>query len=371
MTVDPNTFRFRAESLAQVIGTAANRVVEPTVGAAGNNLRYRGFNVQDLAAEATFYETAYLILRGELPTRSELDSWTGRLRTMRGLPQPLKEVLERIPADAHPMDVMRTGVSFLGNIEPEGDFSREMETADRLLAVLPSILLYWYRFSHDGVRIDVLLAASTDLSRRAGRRLLADGCVRMNGKPIRVQSRTVRPGDVIDIRIFQFTLMEVGNWVDADQSTGRLIHVPNGIVFTNQVANYTEGFGFIWHEIPVLITFESDRHRARQIIESALEKCAPNVEREAGALIRTTARSYHIKIGALTPIVYLSVEDSGVLLTARFLVDARKQRNVSEAIWDAVLSGFDAEADVELAYPTVRTFFHGPVELARQPSEQL
>jgi small-conductance mechanosensitive channel len=196
----------------------------------------------------------------------------------------------------------------------------------------------------------------------------------LSRRPFRVGDRIEvdgTKGDVVDIRLFRFSLMEVGNWVDADQSTGRLIHVPNGIVFTNQVANYTEGFGFIWHEIPVLITFESDRHRARQIIESALEKCAPNVEREAGALIRTTARSYHIKIGALTPIVYLSVEDSGVLLTARFLVDARKQRNVSEAIWDAVLSGFDAEADVELAYPTVRTFFHGPVELARQPSDQL
>jgi len=135
-------------------GQSAGETRISTVGAAGNNLRYRGYNVQDLAAEATFYEVAYLVMRGELPTRSALDEWTGRQRTMRGLPQPLKEVLERIPADAHPMDVMRTGVSFLGNIEPEGDFSREMEAADRLLAVLPSILLYWYRFSHDGIRIE-------------------------------------------------------------------------------------------------------------------------------------------------------------------------------------------------------------------------
>ena len=191
----------------------------------------------------------------------------------------------------------------------------------------------------------------------------------LSRRPFRVGDRIEvegTKGDVVDIRLFRFSLMEVGNWVDAEQSTGRLIHVPNGIVFTNQVANYTEGFGFIWHEIPVLITFESDRRRAREIMEAALQKCAPNVEREAGALIRETARTYHIKLGALTPIVYLSVEDSGVLLTARFLVDARKQRNVTEALWEAILSGFDTEPDVELAYPTVRTFFHGPVELARQ-----
>ena len=135
-------------------GQSAGETKISTVGVAGNNLRYRGYNVQDLAADSTFYEVAYMILRGELPTRAELDPWVARQKTMRGLPQALKEVLERIPADAHPMDVMRTGVSFLGNVEPEGDFANEMKTAERLLALLPSILLYWYRFSHDGVRIE-------------------------------------------------------------------------------------------------------------------------------------------------------------------------------------------------------------------------
>ena len=134
-------------------GQSAGQTSISTVGVAGNNLRYRGYNVQDLAEESTFYEVAYMILRGELPARAELDPWVERQKAMRGLTQSLKEVLERIPADAHPMDVMRTGVSFLGNVEPEGDFHNEMKTADRLLAVLPSILLYWYRFTHDGVRI--------------------------------------------------------------------------------------------------------------------------------------------------------------------------------------------------------------------------
>jgi 2-methylcitrate synthase len=135
-------------------GQSAGQTAISTVGATGNNLRYRGFNVQDLAAESTFYEVAHLILKGHLPSQPELDAWIPRLKKLRGLPDSLKNTLENIPADAHPMDVMRTGCSFLGNIEPEGDFSNEMNIAERLLAIFPSILLYWYRYSHDGVRID-------------------------------------------------------------------------------------------------------------------------------------------------------------------------------------------------------------------------
>ncbi len=135
-------------------GQTAGQTAVCTVGAEGNSLRYRGYDVVDLAGKATFYEVAYMILKGELPTRSQLDAWKAKLKTLRGLPQSLRDVLERIPATAHPMDVMRTGCSFLGNIEPEGEFSREQDVADRMLAVFPSILLYWYRYTHDGVRIE-------------------------------------------------------------------------------------------------------------------------------------------------------------------------------------------------------------------------
>ena len=135
-------------------GQTAGQTAVCTVGAEGNSLRYRGYDVVDLAGKATFYEVAYMILKGELPTRSQLDAWKAKLKTLRGLPQSLRDVLERIPATAHPMDVMRTGCSFLGNIEPEGEFSREQDVADRMLAVFPSILLYWFRYTHDGVRIE-------------------------------------------------------------------------------------------------------------------------------------------------------------------------------------------------------------------------
>jgi 2-methylcitrate synthase len=135
-------------------GQSAGQTSICTVGAEGNSLRYRGYDVVELAEQATFYEVAHLLLKGELPTAAELAAWKAKLLPLRALPQSLREVLERIPASAHPMDVMRTGCSFLGNIEPEGDFSRQLEVAERLLAAFPAIVVYWYRYSHDGVRID-------------------------------------------------------------------------------------------------------------------------------------------------------------------------------------------------------------------------
>ncbi|MEM7217499.1 MAG: 2-methylcitrate synthase [Pseudomonadota bacterium] len=133
-------------------GQSAGETALCTVGKTGTGLTYRGYDISELAAGATFEEVAYLIFYGELPTQAQLEAYKERLRPMRALPDTLKEVLERIPAAAHPMDVMRTGCSMLGNLEPEGDFSNQQDAADRLLGALPSIITYWYRYSHDGVR---------------------------------------------------------------------------------------------------------------------------------------------------------------------------------------------------------------------------
>ncbi len=142
-------------------GTSAGETAICTVGREGNSLHYRGYSVEALAAESTFEEVAYLLLYGELPNAKQLADYTQRLSGMRSLPAALKEVLERIPADSHPMDVMRTGCSMLGNLEPEGDPARQDEVADRLLAVLPGIMAYWYRFAHDGVRIETNTGEAT------------------------------------------------------------------------------------------------------------------------------------------------------------------------------------------------------------------
>ena len=136
-------------------GQSAGQTALCTVGKTGTGLTYCGYDISDLAEHATFEEVAYLIFRGELPNASQLDAYRAKLGGLRGLPGALKEVLERIPASAHPMDVMRTGCSMLGNLAPEGDFENQQEVADRLLGALPSIVNYWYRYSHDGVRIDV------------------------------------------------------------------------------------------------------------------------------------------------------------------------------------------------------------------------
>jgi len=134
-------------------GTAAGSTAICTVGAEGHDLQYRGYAIEELAEQSTFEEVAHLLLHGELPTRKQLQAYRTKLKGLRSLPTALKQTLERIPATSHPMDVMRTGCSMLGNLEPEGSFDRQDEVADRLLAALPSILIYWYRYSHDGVRI--------------------------------------------------------------------------------------------------------------------------------------------------------------------------------------------------------------------------
>ena len=135
-------------------GQVAGKTALSTVGKSGSGLTYRGYDVKDLAENCQFEEVAYLILKGELPDQSELDAYKTKLKGLRGLPQALKEVLERIPKDAHPMDVMRTGCSMLGNLETETSFDQQDDQADRMLAAFPSIICYWYRFSHDGVRVD-------------------------------------------------------------------------------------------------------------------------------------------------------------------------------------------------------------------------
>jgi 2-methylcitrate synthase len=135
-------------------GQSAGETALCTVGKEGTGLTYRGYDMKELAEKVSFEEVAYLLLKGELPNQAELDAYKAKLKGLRSLPQPLKEVLERIPRDAHPMDVMRIGCSFLGNLETENSFEEQEDAADRLLAIFPSIITYWYRYSHDGVRID-------------------------------------------------------------------------------------------------------------------------------------------------------------------------------------------------------------------------
>lgn len=163
-------------------------------------------------------------------------------------------------------------------------------------------------------------------------------------------------GDVIDQRVFQFTLAEIGNWVDADQSTGRIIHIPNGKIFTEMQANYSKGFQYIWNEIPVLITFESDWQKAKEILTEIAEKHSEHLSRSAEERVKAAARRYLIIFRNLTPIVYTSVRESGVRLTIRYLCEPRKRRGSSHDIWEDILESFAGQEDVTLAYPTMRIY---------------
>lgn len=141
-------------SSAGLRGQVAGRTALSTVGIDGSGLTYRGYDIQDLAEHCTFEEVAHLLLKGELPNRGELDAYRQHLRARQQLPAPLRETLERIPADTHPMDVLRTGVSMLGTLETESSFDQQQDVADRILAALPGIVCYWYRYAHDGERIE-------------------------------------------------------------------------------------------------------------------------------------------------------------------------------------------------------------------------
>lgn len=163
-------------------------------------------------------------------------------------------------------------------------------------------------------------------------------------------------GDVIDQRIFKFSLMEIGNWVDADQSTGRILHIPNGMVFTQVLANYTKASDYIWNEIPVLVTFESDWQRAKQILGDIAGEHSEKLVANAEQSFRKAGNRYMLQYGTLTSTVYTSVRESGVLLTVRYLCEPRKRRDSTQTVWEAVLNAFAKHADIEFAYPTRRLY---------------
>ncbi len=168
-------------------------------------------------------------------------------------------------------------------------------------------------------------------------------------------------GDVVDIRIFAFTIMEIGNWVGADQSTGRMIHLPNARVFADPLANYTAGFPFLWNELKVTVTFESDWRRAKELLGAIAMEETEGVSREAEQTLRQTTKRFLIHYRKLTPVVYTTVEDSGILLTVRYLCRPRQRRGTADALWEQVLDAFHDESAIDFAYPTQRVYLN-PLE---------
>lgn len=158
-------------------------------------------------------------------------------------------------------------------------------------------------------------------------------------------------GDVIDIRILRTTLMEIRGWVDADQSTGRIVHVPNSWVFERAVYNYSRGFSFIWNEISFTVTFGSDWRAARDIMRSLAEESSVIVEQQATKQIHEMSREFLVHYGILTPFVYVRVVENGVRLTLRYLCEVRKRRGTEHAFTVSILDAFREHGSIEFAYP--------------------
>lgn len=181
-------------------------------------------------------------------------------------------------------------------------------------------------------------------------------------KPFRVGDRIEvegQIGDVVDINLFQFTIVEVGNWVSEEQSTGRIIHIPNAKIFKSPLANYNEGLDYIWNEMKVLVTFESNWRKAKVCLQALLDEHAPNVGESAKRELQASSGEYLLYYHNLTPIVYTTVEDSGVLFTLRYLCKPKNRRTTMCFLWENILDAFQKEEDLDFAYPTRRAITSG------------
>ena len=176
-------------------------------------------------------------------------------------------------------------------------------------------------------------------------------------------------GDVADVRLFEFTLLEIGNWINADQPTGRIVHVPNSKIFIQQIYNYNRGFKYIWHEISVMITFESNWKKTKEILQTILKDKNFNLDTYAKRSLRETSKQFMILHKNLSPEVYTTVLDSGVMFHMRFLCEPKKRRVITQLIWEQVLHQFNLNDDISLAYPTQR-FYSANEQHANYPTSK-
>ncbi len=178
-------------------------------------------------------------------------------------------------------------------------------------------------------------------------------------KPFRVGDRVKiadQVGDVIDFRLFQFTLLEVSSTADGEQSTGRITHVPNEFVFIHPLINFSRGFKYVWNEIKVLLTFESDWELAKKLFLDITEHHSLHLSEAAATMVREAGKQFMIHYNNLTPIVYTNVKESGIELSLRYLCAPKKKRSTINSIWEDILKTLKDEPTIQLAYPTVRIY---------------
>jgi small-conductance mechanosensitive channel len=158
-------------------------------------------------------------------------------------------------------------------------------------------------------------------------------------------------GDVVDLRLFQFSLLEVGNWVDADQSTGRIIHVPNGKVFTDAQANYNQGFEYIWHEQRIFVSLESDYKKAQELLKQVMTEILKSEFPAIEKAIKRAHKNHFISFSQFKPTVYIKIHERGIQLALRYLVLPKKLRGMEHLITEGILDRLKNEENIKIVYP--------------------
>jgi small-conductance mechanosensitive channel len=235
-----------------------------------------------------------------------------------------------------------------------------------------AIILIWIKRAGSVTTIISVIGAGLMLALHQPLTSIAGWLLILVRRPYEIGDRIAignNSGDVIDIRLFHTSILEIGNWVDADQSTGRIIHSPNGKVFTEPIFNYTRGFEYIWNEIKIVVTFESNWKKAKDIILDIGSKDYMDRGEKVRAKIKAMTKKYMIHYGKLTPIVWTNIVDFGVELTLRYLTEARRRRSTQDAICQDILDKFNKEKDIDFAYPTYRIFRQGE-EASKAPSKK-
>lgn len=164
-------------------------------------------------------------------------------------------------------------------------------------------------------------------------------------------------GDVIDIQLFSFALLETRSWIKADQSTGRIVDIPNVMIFNQPLFNYSKGIPFVWDEIPIYLTLESNWKKAKSVLEEIASRYGETISERAEESIKEASRKFMIYNAKLHPKVYTSIDnENGITLTIRYMCSYRNRRDISASIYEEVLDSFKNHEDIEFAYPTQRVY---------------
>ncbi len=245
-----------------------------------------------------------------------------------------------------------------------------------VLFTLLALVLIWFRNISNISTILGLASAGFAIALKDIISDLAGWTYIMVRKPFstgdRIEIGNIR-GDIVDVGFLKFSMLEVGNWVDSDQSTGRLVFIPNSYIYLQTFVNYSKDFNFIWNEIPIILSFESNWKKAKKILEDIVQKDICDAIDTANRELEIASKKQYIFYKKLTPIIWVSGRENGILLTIRYLCRPRKRRSSENMLWIDILEEFEKHDDIQFAHKTARIYFNAEKgtekDLNRQDAE--